>query len=88
MYIGLDLGTSVLKGILIDDEQTILAEATEALSVSRPHDGWSEQDPADWIRAAKLVLRALRAMLRRVTQSQVWHEEFHSIILLKSRNFK
>ncbi|MBC7476998.1 MAG: xylulokinase [Pseudorhodobacter sp.] len=61
MYIGLDLGTSGLKGILIDDSQTILAEATAPLTVQRPHEGWSEQIPADWIAACESVLRQLSA---------------------------
>lgn len=59
MYIGLDLGTSGLKGILIDDTQGVLAEASAPLSVSRPHEGWSEQSPADWISAAEQVLQQL-----------------------------
>lgn len=59
MFIGLDLGTSGLKGILIDETQAILAEATAPLTVSRPHDGWSEQAPADWIAAAEAVFDAL-----------------------------
>ncbi len=61
MYIGLDLGTSGLKGILIDDTQGVLAEASAPLSVSRPHEGWSEQSPADWISAAEQVLQQLAA---------------------------
>ena len=61
MYIGLDLGTSGLKGILIDDAQRVLAEATAPLSVSRPAPGWSEQAPADWILAVEAVLTALAA---------------------------
>lgn len=59
MYIGLDLGTSSLKGILIDDDQVIRAEASSPLEVARPRSGWSEQDPADWIAAADIVLSAL-----------------------------
>ncbi len=61
MYIGLDLGTSGLKGILIDDAQSVLAEATAPLVVQRPQDGWSEQNPADWLGAAEAVLDALAA---------------------------
>ena len=61
MYLGLDLGTSGLKALLIDENQNAVAEATASLSVSRPHDGWSEQDPADWIRAAEAVLDELAA---------------------------
>ena len=59
MYIGLDLGTSGVKGIVIDDAQAVLAEATAPLTVQRLHDGWSEQDPASWIAAAEAVLDAL-----------------------------
>jgi xylulokinase len=61
MFIGLDLGTSGLKGILIGEDQTVLAEATAPLTVSRPHEGWSEQAPSDWITAAETVLDALAA---------------------------
>ena len=61
MYIGLDLGTSGLKGVLIGEDQAVLAEATAPLSVQRPHEGWSEQSPADWIAAAEAVLDALAA---------------------------
>ena len=61
MYIGLDLGTSGLKGILIDENQRVLAEATAPLTVQRPHDGWSEQLPADWITAAEAVMDQLAA---------------------------
>lgn len=59
MYIGLDLGTSGLKGILMDDGQNILAEASAPLTVERPAEGWSEQQPATWIAAAESVLAQL-----------------------------
>ena len=59
MYIGLDLGTSGLKGVLIGGDQQVLAEATAPLTVQRPHEGWSEQSPANWIAAAEAVLDKL-----------------------------
>ena len=61
MYLGLDLGTSGLKGVLIDDDQNIVDTASAGLEVSRPQAGWSEQNPADWIAAAEAVLDALKA---------------------------
>ena len=61
MYIGLDLGTSGLKAVLIDDSQAILAEAVAPLEVNRPFDGWSEQAPASWLAAGDSVMRALGA---------------------------
>lgn len=56
MFLGLDLGTSGLKALLIDGNQGLRAEATAPLRVSRPHPGWSEQDPADWIAAARTAI--------------------------------
>ena len=45
MYLGIDLGTSSLKVILIDEEETVHAETSISLAVSRPQPLWSEQDP-------------------------------------------
>ena len=61
MYLGLDLGTSGVKALLIDDDQAPVASATGSLDVSRPHDGWSEQDPAHWIKATEEAVAALKA---------------------------
>lgn len=61
MFLGLDLGTSGLKGIVIDASHAVVAEATSPLMVARPYDGWSEQHPGDWIEAAETVLDALSA---------------------------
>ncbi len=63
MYLGLDLGTSSLKAILIDEDQTIRAEATAPLSVERPHPGWSEQDPDSWTRACAAAMAELKAQV-------------------------
>lgn len=60
MYLGLDLGTSGVKATLIDGEQKIIGSASAALDVSRPHPGWSEQDPADWTRAADAAIDGLK----------------------------
>ena len=61
MFIGLDLGTSGLKGVLMNDRQEVLAEASAPLTVSRPAEGWSEQEPSHWIAAAETVLDRLAA---------------------------
>lgn len=59
MYLGLDLGTSGLKAVVIDDAQALVASAKADLEVSRPHPGWSEQDPDSWISACEAVLGEL-----------------------------
>ena len=59
MYLGLDLGTSGVKALLMGEDQGILADAHAPLEVMRPAPGWSEQDPADWIKATEAALSAL-----------------------------
>ncbi|MEM9581854.1 MAG: xylulokinase [Pseudomonadota bacterium] len=59
MYLGLDLGTSAVKALLIGVDQEVLAEARAPLGVARPHPGWSEQTPADWLKATDDVMSAL-----------------------------
>jgi len=63
MYVGLDLGTSGLKALVIDAGERVLAEAVVPLAVSRHRDGWSEQDPGDWIRAAEAAFDGLAAQV-------------------------
>lgn len=60
MYLGLDLGTSALKALLIDDHQEVVASANAPLTVSRPDTGWSEQAPEDWISACEQAVCALK----------------------------
>ncbi len=61
MYLGLDLGTSGVKALLIDDGQRIVGSGHGALDVSRPHPGWSEQEPADWIVACETAIGELKS---------------------------
>ncbi len=61
MYLGIDLGTSGVKALLMDDGANVVASATAPLTVSRPRPGWSEQAPADWIEATRAALAQLRA---------------------------
>ncbi|MGC4026784.1 MAG: xylulokinase [Mesorhizobium sp.] len=60
MYLGIDLGTSGVKALLIDANQKAVASGHAVLDVSRPHSGWSEQDPAQWIRAVEEAVGALK----------------------------
>ncbi|WP_413735655.1 xylulokinase [Sodalis sp. RH21] len=61
MYIGIDLGTSGVKALLLDEEQHILGSHTEQLPISRPQPLWSEQDPEHWWQAADRAMLALGA---------------------------
>ncbi|CAD5366338.1 xylulokinase [Rubrivivax sp. A210] len=61
MYLGLDLGTSELKALLLDEQHRIVATAGEALTLQRPQPLWSEQHPADWWAACDRALQRLAA---------------------------
>ncbi len=48
LYIGIDLGTSACKLLLVDENGAVLNEVTREYSLSFPQPGWSEQRPEDW----------------------------------------
>ncbi len=58
-YIGVDLGTSAVKLLLMEGDGKIVNIVTKEYPLSFPHHGWSEQDPADWIKAVKSGIRDL-----------------------------
>ncbi|PRA27976.1 xylulokinase [Pseudomonas poae] len=58
--LGIDLGTSELKAILMRLDGAVLAQAGVRLAVSRRHSGWSEQAPEDWWQACLQALAQLR----------------------------
>ena len=60
MYLGIDLGTSELKVLLLDERQSVIALAHESLSVSRPQSLWSEQNPQDWWAAVERAVARLK----------------------------
>ncbi|MDR0426666.1 MAG: xylulokinase, partial [Clostridiales bacterium] len=58
-YIGIDLGTSGVKMLLVTEEGRIQSELTKGYPVSRPRPGWSEQNPEDWWDAVRAGLKEL-----------------------------
>ena len=60
MFLGLDLGTSSIKALLVDGGQRVLASATRALDLARPAPGHSEQNPEGWWDALLAAVDALR----------------------------
>jgi xylulokinase len=61
MYLGIDLGTSGIKAVLVDDAEHVVASHTEPLHIARPKPGWSEQTPEDWWQATLRALDAIAA---------------------------
>ncbi len=60
MYLGIDLGTSEVKVLLLAPDGHVLGTAGSPFTVSRPHPRWAEQNPADWWEGTGLALAKLR----------------------------
>ncbi|MGF1771420.1 xylulokinase [Vibrio wakamikoensis] len=63
MYIGIDLGTSGVKSIVMTVSGEILATTTVEIDVSRPKPLWSEQDPQSWWKATCESIEGLRDLV-------------------------
>ena len=58
-YIGIDIGTSSVKLLLMDEKGNILSSATRDYPVAYPRIGWSEQAPEDWFQGTMAGLKEL-----------------------------
>ena len=59
MYLGIDIGTSSVKTVLFDRDQRLIGQASHHLTVTRPHPGWSEQDPEAWWKAVENTIKSI-----------------------------
>jgi xylulokinase len=60
MFLGIDLGTTELKVLLLSSDGSIVGTAHHPLEIARPKHRWSEQDPEDWWQATGMALSTLR----------------------------
>ena len=90
MYLGIDLGTSEVKAVVIDAEGKLLALAGTPLTVSRPHPRWSEQDPQQWWQATCDTVAKLRAQIGpdhfRKVRAIGLSGQMHGAVLLDTRD--
>lgn len=82
MYLGIDIGTSGVKAVLVEERGAIAAQGTAALDVSRPYQMWSEQDPAAWVRATEEAVLALPSTLRGAVKGVGLAGQMHGATLL------
>jgi len=57
VLIGLDIGTSGARALAVDAAGNLLADASAEYPILTPRPGWSEQNPEDWWKAAKIAIR-------------------------------
>jgi xylulokinase len=82
VYVGIDIGTSGVKAVLLAPDGALLGQATAPLSVSRPQPLWSEQDPEDWWAAVGQAVTGLDAGLRAAVQGIGLSGQMHGATLL------
>lgn len=82
MFLGLDIGTSGVKAILMQGDGDVVAQETAPLSVSRPKPLWSEQDPQDWWQATCLAVQRLPSKARRAVQAIGLAGQMHGATIL------
>lgn len=89
MYLGIDLGTSGVKVIILDNNDKIVEQASASLEVSRPAPLWSEQEPSDWWQATNNAMAQLKTKNSDALSSVVaigLSGQMHGATLLDDKN--
>lgn len=87
--LGIDLGTSSLKGVVMNPEGQVVGEKSSEYLVSNPQTGYAEQQPADWVNACEKVLQALAAEIADFTdklEGISFSGQMHSLVVLDQAN--
>lgn len=83
LYLGIDLGTSSVKAVLLDTRGEVRASAASPLTVQHPHPRWSEQDPATWWSATEAaVAEVLKGQDTRLVAAIGLSGQMHGATLL------
>jgi xylulokinase len=86
VFLGLDVGTSGVKAVLVAPEGDVLASATTALSLATPRPGWAEQDPDAWWSASARSIRTVCAQLPEASVASVGISgQMHSSVFLDAQ---
>lgn len=82
MYIGIDLGTSSIKALLVNAKGNILNEASRTYPLYLTKDNWSEQNPDDWYNAALEVLDEVTKNHKDSIKAISFSGQMHGMVLL------
>jgi xylulokinase len=86
LFLGIDIGTSGVKAVVLSDSGEIVAQETAALSISRPQPMWSEQAPRDWWNACNAAVLAIDPALRAGVQAIGLTGQMHGAVLLDAQD--
>jgi len=82
MFLGIDIGTSGVKAVVLDEHGSVVGQGTAALTVQRPHPLWSEQDPDAWWKATIAAVQAIDPSVRRSVRGVGLAGQMHGATLL------
>ncbi|TVV74092.1 xylulokinase [Sphingomonas solaris] len=82
MFLGIDVGTSGVKAVIVSETGAVLGQATAPLGVKRPAPLWSEQDADDWWVATEAAILSLDAGLRAAVRGIGLAGQMHGATLL------
>lgn len=81
-YIGVDLGTSSLKSILLDTNGKILKQCSQEYDVYYPQNGWTEQNPSDWIVALEASITKVSQGYEKNIKGISFGGQMHGLVIL------
>jgi xylulokinase len=82
VFLGIDIGTSSVKAVLVDEHETLVAQASMPLALARPQPLWAEQDAQDWWQATVAAIRTLPAAARAAVRAIGLSGQMHGATLL------
>ena len=83
LYIGIDLGTSAVKLLLMDETGKVLNIVSKEYPLSFPQPGWSEQNPSDWWAQSKAGLKELTAGMNKNDVAGIsFGGQMHGLVVL------
>lgn len=88
-YLGVDLGTSGVKVLLVSAEGKILAEKTENYPITYLNSGWSEQAPAEWLRATESAIDEIffdKSFSREDVKGLSFGGQMHGLVILDEKD--
>ena len=85
-YVGIDLGTSAVKLILMDEKGTIVKTVSKEYPISFPKPGWSEQKPEDWFAQSMAGLKELIAGCEDKITGISFGGQMHGLVVLDEKD--
>ena len=85
-YIGIDLGTSSCKGLLVDRDGNIISSSSFDYEVYSPYPSYSEQNPSDYLLAAEKIIKELSKGRENDIKGLSFSGQMHGLVILDEKD--